>query len=179
VPNVDVIHEQPKTTKELLDISTRHTSGEEAFGAAVILGNTGAAVNGGRAAPTKATIKGARKGAKGGKNGQKRQPHRNAIVAGNGDGDKEADDSCEEFVAAVESNFKRQSQPPKDHFEKLLEVTYLHHPYPVKHKLKDCTMRKKFMTSGTFSKGSKLGRDPGGKSAAPVFGEAKVMTIFD
>jgi hypothetical protein len=100
-------------------------------------------------------------------------------VADNGDGDEEADDSCEEFVVAAESNFKWQSQPPKDHFEKLPEVTYLHHLYPVKHKLKACTMVKKFMTSGTFSKGSKPGRDPGGKSAAPISGEAKVMTIFD
>jgi hypothetical protein len=40
-------------------------------------------------------------------------------------------------------------------------------------------MMKKFMTSGTFSKGSKLRGDPGGKSAAPILGEAKVMKIFD
>jgi hypothetical protein len=63
--------EQPKTPKELLDIATRHASGEEAVGATFVLGNTGEAVNGGRAAPTKATVKGARKDAKGGKKGQK------------------------------------------------------------------------------------------------------------
>jgi hypothetical protein len=40
-------------------------------------------------------------------------------------------------------------------------------------------MMKKFMTSGTFSKGSKSGGDPGGKSVAPILGEAKVMKIFD
>jgi hypothetical protein len=55
-----------KTTKELLNIATRHASGEEAVGAAFVLGNTGVAANGGRAALTRATIKGARKGAKGG-----------------------------------------------------------------------------------------------------------------
>jgi hypothetical protein len=37
--------------------------------------------------------------------------------------------------------------PLKNHFEKLLETTCLHHPYPVKHTLKDCTMMKKFMMS--------------------------------
>jgi hypothetical protein len=58
-------------------------------------------------------------------------------------------------------------------------VTCLYHTYPVKHKLKDYTMMKKFMTSGTFSKGSKSGGDPGGKSVAPILGEAKVMKIFD
>jgi hypothetical protein len=58
-------------------------------------------------------------------------------------------------------------------------VTCLHHSYPVKHKLKDCTMMKNFMTLGAFSKSRKPGGDPGGKSAAPIPGEAGVMTIFD
>jgi hypothetical protein len=40
-------------------------------------------------------------------------------------------------------------------------------------------MMKKFMTSGAFSKGRKPGGDPSGKSAAPIPGEAEVMTIFD
>jgi hypothetical protein len=100
-------------------------------------------------------------------------------VAGNGDGDEEPGDSSRDFVAATEHNFKRQTWPPKDHLKKLLEETCLHHPYPVKHKLKDCTMMKKFMTSGTFSEGSKPTGNPGGKSAAPIPGEVEVMTIFD
>jgi hypothetical protein len=61
--------EQPRTTKELLDIVTRHASGEEAVGAAFVLGNAAAAVDGGRTPPTKATTKGTRKGAKGGRKG--------------------------------------------------------------------------------------------------------------
>jgi hypothetical protein len=65
----ELAHEQLKTTKELINITTRHASGEEAVGAAFILGNTRAAANNGRAAPTKAAIKGDRKGAKGGKKG--------------------------------------------------------------------------------------------------------------
>jgi hypothetical protein len=98
----ELSHEQLKTTKELLDIATQHASGKEAIGAAFILGNAGAAANDGWATPTKS----ARKGDKGGKKGQKCQPHRVAIVAGNDDGDEEADDSSEELVAAVELNFK-------------------------------------------------------------------------
>jgi hypothetical protein len=143
--------EQPKTTKELLDIATWHASSEEAVGAAFILVNAGAVTNGGRTTPTKATIK----GAKGGKKGQKCQARRVATVAsnGNGNGDEGADNSSEEFVAAAECHFKQQTRPPKDHFEKLLEATCPHHPYPVKHKLKHCTMIKKFMTLGTFSRG--------------------------
>jgi hypothetical protein len=102
----------------------------------------------------------------------------NTIIAGNGRGNEEASDSGEECVAAAEHDFKWQTRMPKDHFKKLLDGTYLHHSYPVKHKLKDCTMMKKFMTSGTLSKGSKPGGDPGGKSVAPFLREAEVMTIF-
>jgi hypothetical protein len=40
-------------------------------------------------------------------------------------------------------------------------------------------MMKNFMTLGAFSKSRKPGGDPGGKSAAPIPGEAGVMTIFD
>jgi hypothetical protein len=143
--------EQPKTTKELLDIATQHASSEEAVRAAFILGNMGVAANNGQAAPTKATIKDARKGAKGCKKGEKHRPRHVAIVASNSDGSEEAGDSDEEFVAVAECHFKRQTRPPKDHFKKHLEATYPHNPYPVKHKLKDCTMMKKFRTSGTFS----------------------------
>jgi hypothetical protein len=64
--------EQPKTTKELLDITTRHASGEEAVRATFILGNASTTTNGDRATPTKTTIMGTRKAAKGGKKGSKR-----------------------------------------------------------------------------------------------------------
>jgi hypothetical protein len=39
--------EQPKTSKELLDIATRHVSGEEVVGAAFTLAEAGAATGGG------------------------------------------------------------------------------------------------------------------------------------
>jgi hypothetical protein len=93
------------------------------------------------------------------------------------DGEK-ADDSGKGFAAAAKCDFKRQTRPPKDQFKKLLEATCLHYPYHIKHKLKDCTIIKKFMTSGAPSKGSKPGGDPRGKSATPILGEAEVMTIF-
>jgi hypothetical protein len=68
-----------------------------------------------------------------------------------GDDDKEAGDSDEEYVTATERDLKHQAHQLKDHFEKLLKVNYLNHSYPVKHKLKDCTMMKNFMTSGALS----------------------------
>jgi hypothetical protein len=99
-------------------------------------------------------------------------------MADNCNGGDEADNFGEGFIAAAEHDFKWQNQSPKDHFEKLLEATYPHHPCPLKHKLKDCTKMKKFMTLGAPSRGSKLEGDLGGKSAAPVLGGAEVMTIF-
>jgi hypothetical protein len=101
--------EQPKTTKELLDIATRHASGEEAVGAAFILGNVKVAASNDRAAPSKATVKGTRKGAKGGEKGHKRQPWRIAVVASDDCNNEKVDDSGEEYVAAAERDFKRQT----------------------------------------------------------------------
>jgi hypothetical protein len=66
-------------------------------------------------------------------------------MVSNGDDGEEVDNSNGGFVATAKRDFKRQTRPPKDHFEKLLEATCPHHPYPVKHKLRDCTMMRKFM----------------------------------
>jgi hypothetical protein len=93
--------------KKLLDIATRHVSGEEAVGAAFVLGNARAAANGGRAVLTEATIKGARKGTKGSKKGLKRRPHHVTIAAGNEGGDKEAGNSDEDCVATAKRDFKQ------------------------------------------------------------------------
>jgi hypothetical protein len=137
--------EQRNTTNELLDIATQHASGE-------------VAVSGGWAAPTKATIKSARKGTKGGKKGQKRRPHHFSIMAGNSG--KEADNSGEVFVAIAKHDFKWKTQSPKDHFEKLLEATCPHHQYPVKHNLKDCTMMKKIHDVRGCHQRQQAGRGP-------------------
>jgi hypothetical protein len=141
-------------------------------GAAFDLGNTKAAASGGRATPCKATAKSIRKGAKGGKKEQKRCPWCVTIAASYDGCDKKADDSDKGHVTATECDFKRQTRPPKEHFEKFLKATCPNHPYPIKHKLKDCTVMKNFMTSRAFSKGRKLGEDPGGKGAAPIPGDA-------
>jgi hypothetical protein len=131
----------------------------------------------GRAVPTKATVKSARKGAMGSKKGQKCRLHRLAIVVSDGNDGEEADDSDGGFVAIVKRDFKWQTRSPKDHFEKLLEATDPHHPYPVKHKLRDCSMMKKFMMSGALSRDDKPGGDLGGTSVTPIPDEAEIMAI--
>jgi hypothetical protein len=98
-------------------------------------------------------------------------------MASNGDVEEEINDSNEKFVVATKCDFKRRTRPPKDHFEKILEAACSHHPYPIKQRLRDCTMMKKFMTSGPPSGSSKPGRHSGGKEAALVPHEVVVMVV--
>jgi hypothetical protein len=58
----------------------------------------------------------------------------------------EIENSDEEFIGAAERNFEWRTRPPKDHFDKILEAPCPHHPYPSKHKLRDCTMMRRFMS---------------------------------
>jgi hypothetical protein len=69
-------------------------------------------------------------------------------TASNGNAREEVENSDEELMVTAERDFKWCTQPPKDHFEKILEEAYPHHLYPIRHKLRDCTIMKKFMTSG-------------------------------
>jgi hypothetical protein len=77
-----------------------------------------------------------------------------------GANDNEADDADEELIAATEHDFKRQPQQPTNQFEKLVKATYPNHTYPIRHKLKECTMMKNYMTTKTFSRVRKLKDDP-------------------
>jgi hypothetical protein len=77
-----------------------------------------------------------------------------------GNNDKETNDSDEELIAAAEWDFKRQVRQPADHVEKLLEVTCPKHAYPVRHKLKECSMMKNYMTMRAFTKGKNPEGDP-------------------
>jgi hypothetical protein len=70
-------------------------------------------------------------------------------------------------VAAAEHDFKRQAWLPVDHFKRLLEVTCPNHTYPVKHKLKECTMMKNYMTMRSLAKSKKHEADLAGKATAP------------
>jgi hypothetical protein len=110
---------------------------------------------------------------KGGKEEQKQHSWRIAIAASDDGGNEKAGNSDEGHVVAAERDFKRQMLPPKDHFEKVLEVACLNHSYPIKHKLKDCTMIKNFMTSGAFSKGRKPVGTRAGRARHPFLGRQR------
>jgi hypothetical protein len=124
----ELCHDQPKTMKELLDITTRHASGKEAARAVFIQ-------NSGKVAPGK----GVKRGTKSNKRGPKRRPQWVMITTSydKGDNDKDVGDSDEELIAAAECDFKLLARQPANHFEKLLEATCPNHTYPIRHKLKD------------------------------------------
>jgi hypothetical protein len=67
---------------------------------------------------------------------------------------------------------------PTNNFEKLLEVTCPNHAYPIRHKLKECSMMMNYMTTGYFAKGKKPEGDPAGRAAAPFPKEKVVMSIY-
>jgi hypothetical protein len=76
----ELSRDQLNTTKEMLDIATRHAFGKEAVGAAFALGNGKTVPSGHQAMSSKATSKGAKKGIKASKKGQKRHPQRVAVA---------------------------------------------------------------------------------------------------
>jgi hypothetical protein len=98
-------------------------------------------------------------------------------VTNNGSVREKVKGSNEEFVASAEHNFKRCTQLPKDHFERFLEAACPHHLYPIKKKLRDCTMIKRFMSSDMLSDGDELASDLRGQGTS--LGEVKVTTIIE
>jgi hypothetical protein len=81
-------------------------------------------------------------------------------------------------VADTERDIKHQVWLPVDHIEELLEVTCPNHMYPIKHKLKECTMMKNYMTTGTFAKSKKPEGDSARKVAAPFLEQNAVLSIY-
>jgi hypothetical protein len=67
-------HDQPKTTKVILDIATWHTSSEEAVEAIFVQGDGKMTPDGSRGAPPNAASKGTKRRAKGSKKGAKAVP---------------------------------------------------------------------------------------------------------
>jgi hypothetical protein len=102
-------HDQPNTTKELLNIATGHTSGEEAVGSNFIRDSGRAAPGGDRGTVLKTSSKGAKRYAKGDKRELNWWPWWVVVTTScnEGDNDKEVGDSNEELIAAAEHDFRR------------------------------------------------------------------------
>jgi hypothetical protein len=146
----------PRTTRELLDIASNHTNGEEAVLATLNTpqGKGKQVVDHGKG--TSSRFKKKKK--------------------------KKNDKRCREdnLVAAVESKVSRpkgnptKPAPSKDHFEKLLDAPCLHHEVPVKHSLKDCRLIKNYV-NGTLKPRTV---DPPKKEGPPLDNDDGAGTMY-
>jgi hypothetical protein len=125
---------RPRTTKELLDITTSHASGEEAVGAIFNHAH-------GKAKRDEDAGEGA--------SNRSNKKKRSKLWSGDSLG------------AAAEHKGKRAStESALDHFEKMLEGPCPNHAYPVKHAYKDCRFMKKFLSGGPKKGDGKKKLDP-------------------
>jgi hypothetical protein len=117
----------PRTTRELLDITSNHADGKEAVAATLNTpqGKVKQVVHHGEGASSCFKKK------------KKNNKHRR-------------DDN---FVAAVERKASRpkgnpgKPAPTRDHIEKLLDAPCPHHEVPVKHTLRECRLMKNYVKS--------------------------------
>jgi hypothetical protein len=64
------------------------------------------------------------------------------------DNDDEVGGSDVKRISTAVRNNKRQARPHTNHFKRLLKKTCPNHAYPIRYKLKDYDMMRRFMTSG-------------------------------
>jgi len=125
-------HKGPRTTKELLDITTSHALGEEAVGA--IFDRLE-----GKARRDEGTGEGTSNRSAKRKNKKQRR-----------------EDSLE--AATDRKGGWKPTEGIPNHFEKMLEGPCPNHAFPIKHLLKDCCLMRKFLSENS-SKGEQ-GKEP-------------------
>jgi hypothetical protein len=65
-----------------------------------------------------------------------------------------------------------------DYFKRLLEEACPNHAYPVRHKLKDCSMMRSFMTLGSLTWGAELGEGLDVSETMPFLEENAAMMVY-
>jgi hypothetical protein len=165
----------PRTTRELLDIGSNHADGEEAVAA------------------TLSTPQG---------KGKQVVDHDEGTSSCFKKKKKKKNDKCrrdDNFVAVVERKTSRpkgnptKPAPSKDHFERLLDASCLHHEVPVKHTLRECRLMKNYVngtlkprTADQSNKGGPSPDNDDGAGAAflgeddvihMIFGGSPVLTV--
>jgi hypothetical protein len=116
-------------------------------------------------------------GHRGGHQGRKEED--TTATNDNGGNDKQLGGSSMVRIATTAGSSKCQVWPPTDHFEKLLEEACPNHAYPVKHKLRDCSMMKNVMALGSITRGMQFDEVPNVGDATPLPSEDSVMMIYD
>jgi hypothetical protein len=68
-----------------------------------------------------------------------------------GGDDGEVGHSGARCVSTAAHGNKREARPPTDHFKRILEEACPNHAYPIRHKLKDYSMMRSFITSRSLT----------------------------
>jgi hypothetical protein len=112
-----------------------------------------------------------KKGIKGGKKRFKQRLQGATATTGHDDSnDREAGGSGVRHCSTAARNDKCHARPPTDHFKRLLEEACPNHAYPVRHKLKESSMMRNFMTSGSLTWGAELYEGPNRSDMMPFPG---------
>ena len=116
-------HKGPRTTKELLDITTSHASREEVVGAIFdrLEGKARQDEGAGEGTSNRSA-----------KRKNKKQRREDLLVA-----------------TADRKGGRKSVEGTPNHFEKLLEGPCPNHAFPVKHLLKDCNLMRRFLSGGS------------------------------
>jgi hypothetical protein len=131
------------TTEEQHSVATQHVVSNQA--AQLHLASSSS-----REASPDIAIQDAKEGAKGGKKCKQHHQETTITTDDNGGISKQVGSSCVVCAMAATGSSKHQAWSPMDHIEKILEDTCSNHTYPIKHKLRDCSMMKSFMTLGSL-----------------------------
>jgi hypothetical protein len=98
-------------------------------------------------APSNATAHCAQEGIKGSNKWRKQHPQGTVTTTSYDDeSDWEAGGSSVRCISTAAHSNRRLARPPTDHFKRILDEACPNHSYPVRHKLKDCGMMRRFMT---------------------------------
>jgi hypothetical protein len=92
--------------------------------------------------------------------------------------DWEAGSSGVRCTSTAVCNEKRPVRPPTDHFKRFLEEAYPNRTYPVRHKLKDCSMMRSFMTSRSLNWATELDEGLDGSDTTLFPEKNAVMTVY-
>jgi hypothetical protein len=91
---------------------------------------------------------------------------------------QEASGSSLRRISTTMRSDKHLMRLPMDHFKRLLEEAYPNHAYSVRHKLKDCGMMRRFMTSGSLTWGAKLNEELNGSDTMPFPKENAIIKVY-
>jgi hypothetical protein len=90
----------------------------------------------------------------------------------------EAGGSSVRHTSTITHSDKHQARLPKDHFKRLLKEACLNHPYPVRHKLRNCGMMRNFMTSRFLTWGAELDEGLYESDTMPFLEENTITMVY-